>query len=47
MVISCEPAIYIDGNLGISIEDDFVVTEDGSRRLGGMYATGLETPLWE
>lgn len=47
MVFSCEPAIYIEGNLGIRIEDDFVVTEDGARRLGGMYATGLETPLGE
>jgi Xaa-Pro dipeptidase len=45
MVFSCEPAIYIGGNLGIRIEDDFVVTEDGARRLGGMYATGLETPF--
>ena len=45
MVFSCEPAIYIEGNLGIRIEDDFVVTDDGARRLGGMYATGLETPF--
>ena len=45
MVFSCEPAIYIEGNLGIRIEDDFVVTEDGARRLGGMYATGLDTPF--
>lgn len=47
MVFSCEPAIYIDGNLGIRIEDDFVVTEDGARRLAGMYATGLDTPFGE
>ncbi len=45
MVFSCEPAIYVEGKLGIRIEDDFVVTEDGARRLGGMYATGLETPF--
>jgi Xaa-Pro dipeptidase len=45
MVFSCEPAIYIEGDLGIRIEDDFVVTEDGARRLGGMFATGLNTPF--
>jgi Xaa-Pro dipeptidase len=45
MVFSCEPAIYIDGEFGLRIEDDWVVTEDGARLLGGMYATAIDKPL--
>ena len=47
MVFSCEPAIYIDGEFGLRIEDDFVVTEDGARLLGGMFATAIDQPLGE
>jgi Xaa-Pro aminopeptidase len=28
-VITIEPAVYITGRLGVRIEDDFLVTEDG------------------
>jgi Xaa-Pro dipeptidase len=45
MTSSCEPAIYIQGEFGVRIEEDFVVTEDGARTLGGMEATSLKTPF--
>jgi Xaa-Pro aminopeptidase len=36
MVITCEPGIYLEGNYGIRIEDDYLVTKDGSVKLGSM-----------
>ena len=45
MTFSDEPGIYIYGEFGIRIEDCFVVTEDGSRLLGGMEATAIDKPF--
>jgi Xaa-Pro dipeptidase len=47
MTFSDEPGIYIYGEFGIRIEDCFVVTEDGSRLLGGMEATAIDKPFGE
>ena len=33
MVITVEPGIYIPGYAGVRIEDDLVITKDGSRSL--------------
>lgn len=45
MTFSNEPGIYIYGEFGIRIEDCFVVTEDGSRFLGGMGAAAIDKPF--
>ncbi|HTY39176.1 MAG TPA: Xaa-Pro peptidase family protein [Bacteroidota bacterium] len=45
MTFSDEPGIYIYGEFGIRIEDCFVVTEDGSRLLGGMEAVAIDKPF--
>jgi Xaa-Pro dipeptidase len=45
MTFSNEPGIYILGELGVRIEDCFVVTEDGARFLGGMEATAIDSPF--
>ena len=45
MTFSDEPGIYIYGEFGIRIEDCFVITEDGSRLLGGMEAAAIDRPF--
>ncbi|MFC1563294.1 M24 family metallopeptidase [candidate division KSB1 bacterium] len=47
MTFSNEPGIYIYGEFGVRIEDCFVVTEEGSRFLGGMESTSIESPFGE
>lgn len=47
MTFSNEPGIYIYGEFGVRIEDCFVVTEDGSRFLGGMEAAAIDQPFGE
>ncbi len=43
MVLTMEPGIYLrDQGLGIRIEDDVVVTEDGCRLLSGMIPKSVE-----
>jgi Xaa-Pro aminopeptidase len=34
MVLAVEPAVYFPGRFGVRVEDDYVVTESGGRRLG-------------
>ena len=34
MVMSCEPGIYIDGEFGVRLEDNVLVTKDGHKVLG-------------
>ena len=34
MVLSCEPGIYMEGRYGIRIEDDYLITEKGPKKLG-------------
>ena len=34
MVFSCEPGVYFDGNYGIRIEDDYLITDKGAIKLG-------------
>lgn len=45
MTFSNEPGIYLYGEFGVRIEDCFVVTEDGSRFLGGMESTAIDRPF--
>ena len=45
MTFSNEPGIYIPGEFGIRHEDSMVVTEDGSRYLGGMEALAIDRPF--
>jgi Xaa-Pro dipeptidase len=45
MTMSNEPGVYIYDEFGLRIEDCFVVTEDGSRYLGGMLCESLEKPF--
>lgn len=45
MTFSNEPGIYILGEIGVRIEDCFVVTEDGARFLGGMEAEAIDRPF--
>lgn len=45
MTFSDEPGIYMYGEYGVRIEDCFVVTEDGSRILGGMEASAIDRPF--
>jgi len=41
MTFTVEPGIYLPGRGGVRIEDDILITEDGSRSL-----TDLPRPLW-
>ncbi len=45
MTFSNEPGIYIYGEFGVRIEDCFVVTEEGSRILGGMTCQSIGEPF--
>lgn len=36
IVFTCEPGIYFEGNYGIRIEDDYVVTKNGPVKLGSL-----------
>ncbi len=36
MAFTCEPGIYFEGNYGIRIEDDYVVTKNGPVKLGSL-----------
>ncbi|MCP4899500.1 MAG: aminopeptidase P family protein [bacterium] len=45
MTFSNEPGIYILGEIGVRIEDCFVVTEDGAKFLGGMESTAIDHPF--
>ena len=45
MTFSNEPGIYIYGEFGIRTEDCMVITEDGSRFLGGMEAVSIDRPF--
>ncbi len=45
MTFSNEPGIYIYGEFGIRTEDGMVITEDGSRHLGGMEAVSIGQPF--
>lgn len=42
MVVTIEPGIYLDGEFGIRIEDDVVVTADGAEPLSTRLPTGLD-----
>ena len=45
MTFSNEPGIYIYGEFGIRTEDCLVVTESGSRHLGGLEAEAIDRPI--
>jgi Xaa-Pro aminopeptidase len=45
MTFSNEPGIYIYGEFGVRTEDCMVVTENGSRFLGGMEAVSIDKPF--
>lgn len=45
MTFSNEPGIYIYGEFGVRTEDCMVVTENGSRFLGGMEAISIDQPF--
>ena len=45
MTFSNEPGIYIRGEFGIRVEDCFVVTENGSKVLGGLESESIDTPF--
>jgi Xaa-Pro dipeptidase len=45
MTFSDEPGIYIYGEFGVRTEDCMVVTENGSRFLGGMEAVSIDRPF--
>jgi Xaa-Pro dipeptidase len=45
MTFSNEPGIYIYGEFGVRTEDCMVVTENGSRFLGGMEAVSIDQPF--
>ncbi|MBM3297158.1 MAG: aminopeptidase P family protein [Candidatus Aminicenantes bacterium] len=46
MTFSNEPGIYIAAEFGVRLEDCFVVTEDGSRILGGAESVSLDPPYY-
>jgi Xaa-Pro aminopeptidase len=42
MILTVEPGIYIpEEKIGVRIEDDILITEDGHRNLSGALPTGL------
>jgi Xaa-Pro dipeptidase len=45
MTFSNEPGIYVLGELGVRLEDCFVVTDDGGAYLGGMEAETIDKPF--
>lgn len=45
MVVTVEPGVYFEGEFGIRIEDDVLVTTDGCRLLGGLPKGLDDCPL--
>lgn len=45
MTFSNEPGIYIYGEFGVRVEDCMVITEEGTRFLGGLEAESIELPF--
>lgn len=41
-VVTIEPGVYIPGRLGVRIEDDFLITDRGCKRLSAAKYSGLE-----
>lgn len=36
MVVALEPGLYVQGEFGIRIENNYVITSNGARRLGDL-----------
>ncbi|MDO4558143.1 MAG: M24 family metallopeptidase, partial [Planctomycetia bacterium] len=47
MILTIEPGIYLPGNLGVRIEDDILVTEDGCEVLTDASPRTFESMIVE